>query len=307
MPSADTPDQPAAAVLDPEAAAVLRVGAELLQQRVGAREPEIAPAVVARLFVEVEGGQHRARGAVEQLVRGVAAFAAMRSNSRSSFSGVGSSFHETSSTPTSPCIRPADSPASGCDRYRRVAQLRRRRALAGRVPRESLRPRSRTSSRAPLLARLVEQAARPPAPGCGVRGNPIGDLFTRAGSQGVAVRGSCMVASKRCITGSVRREARPLIGRAPPSARACARGASASARDPSPEASPAPAGRFPPSYRRSGRAARRPQSRATRQRSRTVAPRRAARRDLLDRAAFPHGVVTCLHTRQRSGKGVPGV
>ena len=71
VPGADAPDQAPAAVLDPETAAVLRVGAELLQQRVGACEPELAPALVTRLLEEVQRGQHRPRRAVEQLVRRV--------------------------------------------------------------------------------------------------------------------------------------------------------------------------------------------------------------------------------------------
>ena len=71
VPRADAPDEPASAVLDPEAAPVLGVGAELLQQRVGARNPEIAPALDPCPLVEVNGGQHRSGRAVEQLVRRV--------------------------------------------------------------------------------------------------------------------------------------------------------------------------------------------------------------------------------------------
>ena len=71
VPGADAPDQAPAAILDPETAAVLRVGAELLQQRVGACEPELAPALLTRLLVDMQRGQHRSGGAVEQLVRRV--------------------------------------------------------------------------------------------------------------------------------------------------------------------------------------------------------------------------------------------
>ena len=193
MPGADAPDQSAAAVLDPEAAAVLRVGAELLQQRVRACQPELAPAVVTRLLVEVKGSQHRPRRAVEQLVRRLRAFAATSWNRRSSFSGVGSSFHETSSTPTSPCIRPG---GTACAGLRPVAGEKPAFAdvvtPAVRVPSGFLRLRSRTSRRARLPRRRVDAAARSrPARSAAAVSEAIRSAtsFTRAASHGLVVPG----------------------------------------------------------------------------------------------------------------------
>ena len=71
-PGADAPDQPAATVLDPEAAAVYCGSMRNCSSNASAHgEPDVAPAVIACLLVEVEGSQHRPRGAVEQLVRRV--------------------------------------------------------------------------------------------------------------------------------------------------------------------------------------------------------------------------------------------
>jgi hypothetical protein len=68
MPGSDAADHAAAAVLDPDPAAELGIGAELVDDGVGAEAPEVAPARAARSLEEVEGRQHRPGRSVEELV-----------------------------------------------------------------------------------------------------------------------------------------------------------------------------------------------------------------------------------------------
>ena len=151
----------------------------------------------------------------------------------SSFSGVGSSFHETSSTPTSPCRGRASRLCRRVPGTARVARPRQPRALVGPVPRGHRRLRPRTSSRALVAAGRVEAAAgrhhasrRLQCQRRSDRRPPPRGLHPSASRK----RARAWRHRRAASPGAYADDRPPLIGRAPPAAQEPARGASASAR-----------------------------------------------------------------------------